>query len=87
MMHILFTVLAKIFLEMAISKTLKKALPNIFKEIDSEVPKLIINNAPKEIVSYKISQAIAKNMNGNVSKDVLDIVTMLYDPAKVGRAE
>lgn len=85
-MRVIFLFLAKFFLKQAINKTLKKALPSIFSEIDNQIPLLIANNAPNEVVSFKISQITAKNTNGNYSQAMIDIVTMLYDPATVRKA-
>jgi len=84
-MRSLFVNLAKFFLRIAVDKALEKALPKIYEELDTDLPQLLYNNAPKEIISFEISKAIARNMQGMETKPVVDIVTMLYDPAKVNR--
>lgn len=84
-MRSVFVNLAKFFLRIAVDKALEKALPKIYEELDTNLPQLFYNNAPKEIVSFEISKAIARNMNGMETKPVIDLVTMLYDPAKVNR--
>ena len=86
-MRIVFLKLAQFFLKLAIDKTLSAALPKIFSQLDADMPLLLCNNAPKEIISYEVSKAIARNMNGMEPKPIIDIVTMLYDPTKASHSE
>jgi hypothetical protein len=84
-MQIILIALAKFFLGVAIDKGLAKVLPKIYEELDDSLPTLLYNKAPKEIISFEISKAIARNMNGIETKEMVDIVTMLYDPASVNQ--
>lgn len=84
-MRCIFIYLAKLFLCAAVDKKLKSVLPRIYRELDDSLPQLFYNNAPSEIISFEISKAIARNMHGMEVKSVVDIVTMLYDPAKVNQ--
>jgi len=84
-MRSLFVNFAKFFLRLAVDKALEKALPKIYEELDSDLPGLIYNKAPKEIISFEISKAIARNMDGAAVKPVTEIVKMLYDPAMVNQ--
>jgi hypothetical protein len=84
-MRLVFLNLAKFFLRLAVDKALEKALPKIYKELDTDLPPLFYHQAPKEIISFEISKAIVRNMNGIEAKPVTEIVKMLYDPAMVNQ--
>lgn len=84
-MQIILIALAKFFLGVAIDKGFAKVLPKIYEELDDSLPTLLYNKVPKEIISFEISKAIARNMNGIETKEMVDIVTMLYDPASVNQ--
>ena len=81
MKHLLIR-LAKTLLKMAMDKALEQALPQIYKQLDAEVPKLLMNQAPPAVVQNAISTAIVRNTNGKINSDMLDLVLLAYDPIK-----
>ncbi len=81
MKHLLIR-LAKVLLKLAMDKALEQALPKIYKQLDAEVPKLLMNQAPPSVVQSAISSAIVKNTGGKLNKDMLDLVVLAYDPIK-----
>lgn len=74
--------LAKALLKLAMDKALEQALPKIYKQLDAEVPKLLMNQAPPAVVQNAISSAIVKSTGGKLNKDMLDLVVLAYDPIK-----
>jgi hypothetical protein len=81
MKHLLIR-LAKVLLKLAMDKALEQALPKIYKQLDAEVPKLLMNQAPPSVVQNAISTAIVKSTGGKLNKDMLDLVVLAYDPIK-----
>jgi hypothetical protein len=81
MKHLLIQ-LAKVLLKLAMDKALEQALPKIYKQLDAEVPKLLMNQAPPAVVQNAISSAIIKSTGGKLNKDMLDLVVLAYDPIK-----
>jgi hypothetical protein len=81
MKHLLIR-LAKALLKLAMDKALEQALPKIYKQLDAEVPKLLMNQAPSSVVQNAISSAIVKSTGGKLNKDMLDLVVLAYDPIK-----
>jgi hypothetical protein len=81
MKHLLIR-LAKVLLKLAMDKALEQALPRIYKQLDSEVPKMLMNQAPPSVVQSAISSAIVKGTGGKLNKDMLDLVVLAYDPIK-----
>jgi len=81
MKHLLIQ-LAKALLKLATDKALEQALPKIYKQLDAEVPKLLMNQAPPAVVQNAISSAIIKSTGGKLNKDTLDLVVLAYDPIK-----
>lgn len=79
MKHLLIR-LAKVLLNLAMDKALEQALPKIYKQLDAEVPKLLMNQAPPSVVQSAISSAIVKSTGGKLNKDMLDLVVLAYDP-------
>jgi hypothetical protein len=86
-MRPIFLYLAKFFLRLAVDKALEKTLPKIYDQLDKDLPQLLYNNAPKEIVAFEISKVIAQNVKTAKYKPIVDIVTMLYDPAQASRSK
>lgn len=74
--------LAKIFIKLAMDQALEKALPVVYKRIDAEVPKLLIDNAPPSVVKNHIAHAISTATNGKVDKNMIDLVVLAYNPIK-----
>jgi len=81
MKHLLIR-LAKVLLKLAMDKALEQALPKVYKQLDAEVPKLLMNQAPPSVVQSAISSAIVKSTGGKLNKDMLDLVVLAYDPIK-----
>lgn len=81
MKHLLIQ-LAKVLLKLAMDKALEQALPKIYKQLDAEVPKLLMNQAPPSVVQSAISAAIVKGTGGKLNSDTLDLVLLAYDPIK-----
>ena len=72
--------LSKTILKIAIGKALEKLLPKIFEKVDARIPLALYNGASPAIVRFEIEAAIRQVTGKNVSQDVIDVVTMLYDP-------
>ena len=72
--------LSKSILRIAIGKALDTVLPKIFEKIDTKIPAALYNGAPPEIIKLEIGSAIQQVTGKPASKNVIDIVTMLYDP-------
>ena len=73
---------AKVLLKLAMDQALQKALPVIYKQIDAEVPKLLIDNAPPSVVKNHIAHAISTATNGKVDKSMIELVLLAYNPVK-----
>jgi len=81
MKHLLIR-LAKVLLKLAMDKALEQALPKIYKQIDAELPKLLMNQAPPSVVQNAISTAIVRGTSGKLNQDLVDLVVLAYDPIK-----
>lgn len=75
-----FIFLSKLLLRAAIDKTLKDQLPKIYSRLDTKIPVALFNGAAPSTVQSEIEFVIGQVTRKPVTKDVLDIVTTLYDP-------
>jgi hypothetical protein len=70
--------LAKAILKMAMDETLRRGLPQVYKQLDAEMPQTL---APRA-VEQKFAHAIANATGGKVSRETIELVALLYDPIK-----
>jgi hypothetical protein len=74
--------LAKAMLKLAIDKTLEKALPRIYEQLDTRIPVALFNGATPEIVKSEIEHVVGQVTGKPVTKDIVDLVVTMYDPIK-----
>jgi hypothetical protein len=70
--------LAKAILKMAMDETLRRGLPKIYKQLDVEMPQTLTARA----VEQKFAHAIANATGNKVSRETIELVSLLYDPIK-----
>lgn len=74
--------LAKALLRAALTETVRRGLPEIYKRLDAEVPVLLTNNAPPAKVSGVVASAIANVSGKRATADQIAAVIGLYDPIR-----
>lgn len=74
--------LAKVLLRAALTETVRRGLPEIYKRLDAEVPLLLTNNAPPAKVSGAVASAIADVSGKRATTDQIAAVIGLYDPIR-----
>lgn len=72
--------LSKKLLRLAIDKALEQALPRIYEKLDVKIPSMLFNGASPNYIKSEIEFVIGQVTGKPVTKNVLDIVTTLYDP-------
>lgn len=80
-----FIFLSKLLLRVAIDKTLETQLPKIYEKLDARLPVALFNGASPGIVKSEIEFVIGQVTRKPVTKEILDIVTTLYDPIQNAR--
>lgn len=79
-MKAFFIFLSKFLLRVAIDKTLETQLPKIYEKLDAKLPAALFNGASPEVVKSEIEFVVGQVTHKPVTKQILDIVTTLYDP-------
>ena len=74
--------LSKVLLKAALDESLKQALPNVYKQLDAEIPLLLYNNAPPASVRGAVGSAIANVTGTKASPEQIKTVLGLYDPVQ-----
>ena len=74
--------LAKILLRAALTETVRRGLPEIYKRLDAEVPVLLYNNAPASSVAGAVASAIADVSGKKAAKSQVEAIIGLYDPIR-----
>lgn len=77
--------LAKLLLKLALDESLRRALPQVYKKLDAEVPLLMANHAPPGKVQGAIASAIADATGARVTSDQIEAVIGLYSPVAAAR--
>lgn len=79
-MKAFFISASKLLLRIAIDKTLETQLPKIYEKLDAKLPVALFNGASPDLVRSEIEFVIGQVTRKPVTKEILDIVTTLYDP-------
>ncbi len=74
--------LAKVLLRAALTETVRRGLPEIYKRLDAEIPVLLHNNAPASSVAGAVASAIADVSGKKASKSQVEAILGLYDPIR-----
>jgi hypothetical protein len=74
--------LAKVLLRAALTETVRRGLPEIYKRLDAEVPLLLTNNAPPSRVAGTVASAIADVSGKRATPNQVAAVLGLYDPVR-----
>lgn len=82
----LLLALSKRLLLLAFDASVRRALPEIFRRIDSHLPLMTSNNAPPHIVRGVIAQAISTATHRRATADQVAAVISLYDPVAAARS-
>jgi len=77
-----FIIAAKAILKLALDKTLEKALPKIYQELDTRLPVALFNGASPKIVESEIEHVVKKVTGKPATKDIVDLVVTMYSPVK-----
>jgi hypothetical protein len=87
-MKTFFIFISKLFLRAAIDKTLETQLPKIYEKLDAKLPIALLNGASSSLIKSEIEFTIGQVTRKPVNKEILDIVTTLYDPIQnAGRTQ
>lgn len=70
--------LAKALLSLAMDETLRRGLPKIYRQLDRQIP---ITLTPR-VVEQEFITAISNATQGKVSREAIEIVSLLYNPIK-----
>jgi hypothetical protein len=70
--------LAKALLSLAMDETLRRGLPKIYRQLDRQVPITLTSRA----VEQEFITAISNATQGKVSREAIEIVSLLYNPIK-----
>ena len=74
--------LAKLLLKMAMDKALRKALPKVYAQLDSDLPQVLSMNPVPIVVESVVAQSIAQATGDRATVDQIQAVIGLYDPIK-----
>lgn len=81
-MKFLLIELAKLLLKMAMDKALRKALPKVYAELDSDLPQVLSLKPAPVVVESVVAQSIAQATGSRASESQIQAVIGLYDPMK-----
>ena len=74
--------LSKVLLKLALDKSIKHLLPQVYRQLDAEVPLLIYNNASPSTIKSVVAHAISNVTGVDAPQSQIDAVIGLYDPIK-----
>jgi hypothetical protein len=81
-MKFLLIELAKLLLKAAMDKALRKALPKVYAQLDSDLPQVLSMNPAPIVVESVVAQSIAQATGDRATVDQIQAVIGLYDPIK-----
>jgi hypothetical protein len=81
-MKFLLIELAKLLLKAAMDKALRKALPKVYAQLDSDLPQVLSMNPAPIVVESVVAQSIAQATGDRATAEQIDAVIGLYDPVK-----
>ena len=79
-MKFLLIELAKLLLKAAMDKALRKALPKVYAQLDSDLPQVLSMNPAPIVVEAVVAQSIAQATGDRATVDQIQAVIGLYDP-------
>ena len=79
-MKFLLIELAKLLLKAAMDKALRKALPKVYAQLDSDLPQVLSMNPVPIVVESVVAQSIAQATGDRATVDQIQAVIGLYDP-------
>jgi hypothetical protein len=71
---------AKLLLKAAMDRALRKALPEIYKRLDGDMPQLLAMAPAPTVVESVVGQAISASTGHRASESQIEAVMGLYDP-------
>lgn len=74
--------LSQRLLVLAMDAALRRALPRVFRRLDTELPSLLTNRVPPAYVQGTIASAISDALGVKASPDQVAAVVALYDPIR-----
>lgn len=74
--------LSHLLLKAALDESLRRALPDIYLRLDTEIPLLLSNRAPVSRVEGVIASAITDALGHRATSAQIDTIAALYDPRK-----
>ena len=81
-MKFLLIELAKLLLKAAMDKALRKALPKVYAQLDSDLPQVLSMNPAAIVVESVVAQSIAQATGDRATAEQIEAVIGLYDPVK-----
>jgi hypothetical protein len=81
MKHLLIE-LAKLLLKMAMDKALRKALPKVYAQLDTDLPQVLAMKPAPIVVESVVAQSIAQATGNRASVSQIEAVIGLYDPMR-----
>lgn len=77
--------LAQVMTRAALTETVRRALPEIYRRLDAEVPLLLVNNAPSSKIAGVIASAIGDSTGKRASISQVRAIISLYDPVRAAK--
>jgi hypothetical protein len=81
-MKFLLIELAKLLLKAAMDKALRKALPKVYAQLDSDLPQVLSMKPAPIVVESVVAQSIAQATGDRATAEQIGAVIGLYDPVK-----
>lgn len=81
-MNPLILFLSRQLLQLALGAAFRRALPSVFKRLDSEIPLLLTHLAPPSKIKGTIASAISEATGHRATPPEIEAVIALYDPMK-----
>lgn len=81
-MKFLLIELARILLRMAMDRAVRKGLPQIYRQLDSDLPHVLAMKPTPVVVESVVAQSIAQVTGTRATLDQINAVVGLYDPIK-----
>ena len=79
-MKTLLIYLAKALLKASLDAALKRAMPEIYKRLDGELPLLLANRVPPSVVKGVIASAVSDSIGKRANPAQVSAIAALYDP-------
>lgn len=74
--------IAKLMLKAAMDAAVRKALPEIYKRLDADMPQLLAMAPVPAVVESVVGQAISASTGKRANESQIEAVLGLYDPVK-----